>query len=145
MVQGYSQSYHIHLLQTYIMDCSVLNFSSTTSKHNLIVHGDQLLRRMWLKMYASSAGAGFSEATCTHSFESWRLVAFGTSFPLKFVYSHQPMNQTSLALLDRFFLFVLGWRKKNSPAISANLHFLGVDNCPLMASDKRRRAVNWCE
>ena len=50
-----------------------------------------------------------------------------------------------MALPDRFFLLSLGRRKKglvNSlyQFCSANPHFLGVNNWPLMASDKRQRA-----
>ena len=47
-------------------------------------------------------------------------------------------------------LFVFGSAKKglvNSlhQFCSANPHFLRVNNWPLMASDKRQRAINWCE
>ena len=56
----------------------------------------------------------------------------------------------SLALLDRFFSFYLWVSEKGLVNILyqlcfANLHFLGVDNWPLMASIKRQRAISWYE
>ena len=54
------------------------------------------------------------------------------------------LTVSSLALLDHFFLFVFGSKKGSGeqpiPFCSANPHYLGVDNWPLMASDKRQRA-----
>ena len=51
----------------------------------------------------------------------------------------------SLALLDHFFLLSLGLVNILYQFCSANPHFLGVNNWPLMASDKQQRVINWCE
>ena len=77
-----------------------------------------------------------------------RLQLHSNSFnflPLLKSYINKTLKYNSLALLDRNFSFFLGRRKKgmvNSlyQFCSANPHFLGVDNWPLMASDKRQRA-----